>query len=125
MTRLLLDTHVFVWWVKAAPRITSSWLEAILNAENSVHVSAVTAWEIETKKRIKKLDFDYEVASVTSEFGFEQLAVTMNHAAEAGSLEWDHRDPFDRMLVAQARVNDMSLLTSDSTMKSAPGVRFL
>lgn len=125
MTRLLLDTHVFVWWVKAASRITPAWLEAILDQANSVHISAVTAWEIETKKRIKKLDFDYEVASVTAEFGFEQLAVTMDHAAAAGSLEWEHRDPFDRMLVAQARVNDMVLLTSDTAVKSAPGVRVL
>jgi PIN domain nuclease of toxin-antitoxin system len=125
VTRLLLDTHVFVWWVKAAPKITPAWLEAILDPANSVYVSAVTAWEIETKKRIKKLDFDYEVASVTAEFGFEQLAVTMDHAAEAGSLEWEHRDPFDRMLVAQARVNDMTLLTSDMTVKSAPGIRVL
>jgi PIN domain nuclease of toxin-antitoxin system len=125
VTRLLLDTHVFVWWVKAAPKITPTWLEAILDPTNSVHVSAATAWEIETKKRIRKLDFDYEVASVTAEFGFEQFAVTMDHAAAAGALEWEHRDPFDRMLVAQARVNDMTLLTSDMAVKSAPGVRVL
>ena len=125
MTRLLLDTHVFMWWIKADHRITRAWLEAILNETNTVHVSAVTAWEIETKKHIKKLKFDYSVASVAAKAGFEHLSITMDHAALAGALEWEHRDPFDRMLVAQAVANDMTLVTSDRAIKSAPGIRVL
>ena len=125
MSRLLLDTHVFLWWAKASPNIRAQWVDEILDDSNSVHVSAVTAWEIETKKRVKKLDFDDEVGRIAAEFGFEPLSVTMDHASAAGSLEWEHRDPFDRMLVAQALVNEMVLLSADEAMKSAPGVRVL
>ncbi len=125
MSRLLLDTHVFLWWAKASPNIRAGWVEAILDDSNSIHVSAVTAWEVETKKRIKKLDFNDDVGRVVAEFGFEALSVTLDHASVAGSLDWDHRDPFDRMLVAQALSNDMVLLSADDAMKSAPGVRVL
>jgi PIN domain nuclease of toxin-antitoxin system len=122
---LLLDTHVFIWWAESSSRLCKTWVEGILNESNTVYVSAVTAWEIETKKRINKMDFDDEVAVVVGKFGFEQLAVTMGHASAAGSLDWDHRDPFDRMLVAQALQNDMILLSADEAMRSAPGVRVL
>ncbi len=125
MSRLLLDTHIFMWWVKSDPKIRRPWLDAILDSSNSVHVSAVTAWEIETKKRIKKMDFDDDVSGAVAEFGFEALSVTMHHATVAGALDWEHRDPFDRMLVAQAIANDMVLISADDVMKSAPGVRVL
>ncbi|MEO6944851.1 MAG: type II toxin-antitoxin system VapC family toxin [Lacisediminihabitans sp.] len=90
-----------------------------------VYVSAVTAWEIEIKKRSGKLRFAHDVAEVASQFGFEHLSITMQHVASAGLLDWDHQDPFDRMLVAQARDNAMTLLSADKAMKSAPGVRVL
>ena len=125
MSRLLLDTHVFLWWAKASSNIRTGWVEAILDDSNSIYVSAVSAWEVETKKRITKLDFNDDVGRVAAEFGFEALSVTLNHASVAGSLEWDHRDPFDRMLVAQALSDDMVLLSADEAMKSAPGVRVL
>ncbi len=125
MTRLLLDTHVFLWWAQASSSIRANWIDAIVSESNSVHVSAVTAWEIETKKRIKKLEFEDAVGPVAVEFGFDTLSVTMEHASLAGSLDWEHRDPFDRMLVAQALSNDMVLLSADDAMKSAPGVRVL
>lgn len=125
MSRLLLDTHVFMWWEEADSRIRPSWLDAILDDTNSVHVSAVVAWEIETKKRIGKLVFDKDVVVMTAALGFELLSITVSHAALAGSLDWDHRDPFDRMLVAQALENDMVLLSADEAMRSAPGIRVL
>jgi len=125
VSRILLDTHVFMWWVDASSRVKPSWVEAIVDEENSVHVSAVCAWEIETKKRGGKLRFGHDVAATSAQLGFEHLAITMAHATTAGSLEWDHRDPFDRMLVAQALQNDMILLSADEAMRSAPGVRVL
>ncbi len=125
MSRILLDTHVFLWWVDAGSRVKSSWVDAILDEANVVYVSAVTAWEIETKKRIRKLNFTGDVGSVSAGFGFEHLAVTMAHATAAGSIDWEHRDPFDRMLVAQAIENEMILLSSDDIMRSAPGVKVL
>lgn len=125
MSRILLDTHVFVWWAKASADIRPSWLDAILDDANTVYLSAVAGWEIETKKRIHKLDFDGDVASFAAEFGFEPLSITLAHAALAGSLDWDHRDPFDRMLVAQALSDDMLLVSADAIMRSAPRVRVL
>jgi PIN domain nuclease of toxin-antitoxin system len=114
-----------MWWVDASSRVKPSWVDAILDVENSVHVSAVSAWEIETKKRGGKLRFAHDVAEASARLGFEHLAITMTHATIAGSLEWAHRDPFDRMLVAQAVENDMLLLSADAAMKSAPGVGVL
>jgi PIN domain nuclease of toxin-antitoxin system len=125
VSRLLLDTHVFLWWAKASPKIRAHWVDEILDDSNTVHVSAVVAWEIETKKRIKKLEFDDDVGKIAAAFGFGALSVTMQHASAAGSLDWDHRDPFDRMLVAQALSGDMLLVSGDDAMKSAPGVRVL
>lgn len=125
MTALVIDTHVFLWWAEASSRIRSEWVEVILDQSNEVHLSAVSGWEIDTKRRLNKLDFDGDVARVAAAFGFTELAVTMEHATLAGRLDWDHRDPFDRMLVAQAIVEGAMLLTADDVMKSAPGVRVL
>jgi PIN domain nuclease of toxin-antitoxin system len=125
VSRILLDTHVFMWWVEADSRVATSWVEIILDSENEVFVSAVTAWEIETKKRIGKLRFDYDVVAKTLEFEFAELAIQLDHAAAAGSLDWEHKDPFDRILVAQAGTESMTLLSADAVMKSAPGVRVL
>ena len=63
MSRILLDTHVFMWWIDQPGRVRGDWLDAILDSRNDVHVSAASAWEIETKKRIGKLHFDHEVPS--------------------------------------------------------------
>jgi PIN domain nuclease of toxin-antitoxin system len=125
MTRLLLDTHVFMWWIDQPSRVRPEWIERIVDPDNNVCVSAVSALEIETKKRGGKLRFDHVVSDVAAELEFEQLAMTMEHAVVAGAMEWDHRDPFDRVIVAQAITDDMLLLTADEAMRSAPGVRVL
>jgi PIN domain nuclease of toxin-antitoxin system len=125
VSRVLLDTHVFVWWTQGGSTIRAEWEEAINNRENLVFVSASSAWEIETKKRRGKLEFVGDVTTLAIKFDFELLSVDMAHAALAGSLDWSHRDPFDRMLAAQAIADDMLLLTADEAFKSAPGVRVL
>ncbi|MHB1170993.1 MAG: type II toxin-antitoxin system VapC family toxin [Lacisediminihabitans sp.] len=125
MTRLLLDTHVFVWWVLADSRVKQSWIEPIVDPENSVFVSAATAWEIETKKRIGELSFEHDVADIAPKFGFELLSITVEQASAAGALDWHNRDPFDRMLVAQAITQDLTLVTADDAVRSAPGIRVL
>jgi PIN domain nuclease of toxin-antitoxin system len=125
MTRLLLDTHVFIWWTEANSSVKSLWVDEILDESNSVYVSAISALEIDTKRRLNKLDFDGSVRDAVAEYGFEQLSVTLDHASAAGRLQWDHRDPFDRVLVAQAIENDMLLVSADKAIVSAPGVRVL
>ena len=117
MTRVLLDTHALMWWIDEPAKVPDAWQQIALAPENDVYVSSVAAWEIETKKRIGKLRFDHVVDEVVARFEFEPLSVSMLHATLAGQLGWDHRDPFDRMLVAQAISDDMILLTSDVAIR--------
>jgi PIN domain nuclease of toxin-antitoxin system len=114
-----------MWWIEPATSLPDPWVKAILSDSNSIFVSAAVAWEIETKKRIGKLEFGHDVRAMTDALEFEPLAIDVEHAALAGSLAWDHRDPFDRMIAAQSLVEEMTLITADDAIKSAPGVRVL
>jgi len=125
MTGLLLDTHVVMWWALADSRISARWLEAIAAPENSVVMSVATVWEVEVKKRSGKLDFDQDMIELAAEYGFDLLSIGPDDARLAGSLDWEHRDPFDRMLAAQAANRALTLITADSALLLAPGVRFL
>lgn len=125
MTNLLLDTHVVMWWALADSRITAPWLEAISAPESSVVMSVATVWEVEIKKRTGKLDFDHDMIEVARDYGFDLLSIGPDDARLAGSLDWEHRDPFDRMLAAQATNRALTLVTADSALLRAPGVRFL
>lgn len=114
---LLLDTHTFLWWLAGESKLTRKARIAIEAEDEEVFVSAVTAWEIATKFRIGKLPEARLVAenmeaSVRSE-GFLQLAVSMAHAQHAGALDSIHRDPFDRMLIAQALLDDLTLVSNE------------
>ena len=127
--RLLLDTHAFLWWVFADPKLSRAARTAITDeAQNSVFVSAASAWEIATKYRIGKLSDARVVAedlsgTIAAE-GFNPLAVSVLHAERAGSLVGHHRDPFDRMLIAQAISEDLVLLSNERAFE-AYGVKRL
>ena len=125
MSGLLLDTHVVVWWAISSPRVRPEWVERIVAPDNRVYVSAATVWEIEIKKRSGKLDFGFDVLDLAGENDFELLAISPEDAAAAGSVEWEHRDPFDRMLVSQARRRELVLVSADDAIRAAPGVRVL
>jgi PIN domain nuclease of toxin-antitoxin system len=114
--RLLLDTQVLLWWVTGEPRIGAAAHEAIRNRDNAVFVSAITGFEIETKKKIGKLDAPDVLSDLLSAKGFEELPVTLVHGLEAGRLPLHHKDPFDRILVAQARCEDLTLVTADGML---------
>jgi PIN domain nuclease of toxin-antitoxin system len=109
---LLLDTHAFLWWVGGAP-IERAAAERIADPESLVTVSAASAWEIAIKRSMGKLRFDADVAVEVVQNGFEPLAIGLDHAMEAGELPPHHRDPFDRMLIAQARTEGLTLVTRD------------
>lgn len=105
--RLLLDTHAFLWWVFGDPKLSRAARTAIGDeAQNSVFVSAASAWEIAAKHRIGKLAdarvVAEDISGAIAAEGFSPLAVTVLHAERAGGLAGRHRDPFDRMLIAQA-----------------------
>ncbi|MGQ0581082.1 MAG: type II toxin-antitoxin system VapC family toxin [Reyranella sp.] len=126
--RLLLDTHAFLWWVFADPKLSHHARAEVGNDDNEILVSAASAWEITTKYRIGKLPEAGNVADnvagrVASE-GFSELTVTMRHAQRAGDLVGHHRDPFDRMLIAQAMLEDLTLVSNERTF-DAYGVKRL
>lgn len=123
--KLLLDTHVVVWWAEGSPRVPAAWVEAIVDPENEAIVSAATAWEVEIKKRSGKLVFSPTVLEVAADSGFTLLGISAHDATLAGSLEWDHRDPFDRILAAQSFGLGLTLVTQDRELLAAPGVRAL
>ena len=116
--RLLLDTHALIWWLAGDEALSPRAREAIADEANSVIVSAASAMEVATKFRIGKLPSaallarDFEVI-VTGQ-GFDELPISIHHARIAGEMNIPHRDPFDRFLIAQARVEDMVLVSNES-----------
>jgi PIN domain nuclease of toxin-antitoxin system len=120
--RLLLDTHVLIWW-DAGARLERSTEDAIRTADQ-VYVSAVTGWEIAIKSSLGRLTTTRRVEDVVAESGFEELPVRLRHTQRSGSLPWHHRDPFDRMLVAQALDEGLTLVSKDEAL-GAYGVRLL
>ena len=115
--RLLLDTHTFLWWLAGNMRLSMKGRLAIEDAGSDVIVSAASAWEITTKHRIGKLPeasaVAQDVAGAIASQGFEELPVTVADAERAGRLPGPHRDPFDRMLIAQAIRRDLTILSID------------
>lgn len=115
--RLLLDTHTFLWWVFADTKLSRRAREAILSEENEAIISAVTAWEIATKYRIGKLPEASVVANDISGAiageGFTELSLSVAHAQRAGGLAGTHKDRFDRMLAAQAMLDNLVLVSND------------
>lgn len=111
--RLLLDTHALVWWVSDVSRLTGNAYAAIADRHNDVFVSAITAWEITIKRAKGHLTAPDNLSSVIEEKGFEHLPLTFFHAEQAGLLPMHHRDPFDRLLIAQAQAEGLILVTRD------------
>jgi PIN domain nuclease of toxin-antitoxin system len=111
--KVLLDTHVFLWWEADDGRLPDHLHAAILSPENQVYVSAVSVWEIAIKRASGKLAFQTSAAKAIERHHFTALAITTEHAEWAGSLPQLHRDPFDRLLVAQAQLEGLTLATID------------
>lgn len=122
--RLLLDTNVVLWWQGELSELRSD-IRATIRTANEVYVSAASAWEAEIKRSLGKLAFPYSFMDVLGPNGFRELTVTMQHAAATTALPLHHRDPFDRMLVAQALVEGCTLVTSDRHLAKMYGVPIL
>ena len=123
--RLLLDTHAVIWWFVGDMRLPAIVRAAIVAESNDVFVSAASAWEITTKFRLGKLPsvaaLAADLVGAISGQGFSALAVTVRHGQAAGSLPGPNQDPFDRMLIAQAMLDDL-VLVSNETMFDRYGV---
>jgi PIN domain nuclease of toxin-antitoxin system len=110
---LLLDTHAFIWWNAHDRRLADVARNAIRDPGNRVVVSAASVWEIAIKRKIGKLSFRLDVLPAITADGFETIDIKPLHADSAGSLPLHHADPFDRLLVAQARIEQFVLVAQD------------
>ena len=110
--RILLDTHVILWWLMDDDALSTDTKE-LIDTETDVYVSAASVWEIAIKQALGKVTVGSDLADVLDRSGLKELPIRSRHAVDAGSLPPLHRDPFDRMLVAQARCEDLTLLTRD------------
>lgn len=121
--KLLLDTHALYWWLSDDRRLASPAFDAITASESEVYVSPVSAYEISFKNRIGKLEVPDHLlngfSSTMADQGFREIAVTVAHALAAGRLDIDHRDPFDRLLMAQAIVEDLTLVSNEELFDRA------
>jgi PIN domain nuclease of toxin-antitoxin system len=120
--RILLDTHVFFWWVKGNPRLSPVAARTIEDRANEILVSAVTAWELAIKSQLGKWAEARVVVEKLEQTilanGFLALSVTIEHARLAGFLLGSHRDPFDRLLAAQAQIEKAPLITADQAFRA-------
>lgn len=120
--RLLLDTHALLWWLSDDPALPAAARTLIARASNTVLVSAASAWEIATKVRLGRLP---DALDLVADFGgylarerFESLSISAEHAVRAGMLPGPHKDPFDRMLIAQAQAENVPIVSVDVAFDS-------
>ncbi|WP_376087366.1 type II toxin-antitoxin system VapC family toxin [Roseomonas sp. CCTCC AB2023176] len=115
--RLLLDTHVLIWAVTEPDRLPPRVAKAVAAPRNAVYVSAASAWEIAIKRAAGRLIFPIdEIDEILDRAAMEPLPVSIAHGVAAGALPRHHGDPFDRLLVAQAQIEDLVLVSTDETM---------
>jgi PIN domain nuclease of toxin-antitoxin system len=116
--RILLDTHILLWWLESSPSLPAEARETICDPQNTVFVSAVSLWEIWLKQSLGKLRLPVDFTGRLAAESFESLSLTASQTRQVSFLPWHHRDPFDRMLVAQAMVEKLILLTADEALAS-------
>lgn len=110
---ILLDTHVLLWWLQGSAKMTPAASKIISASENTVFVSAVSVWELRIKELIKKVTLPKNFSEVLEHEQFEELKIGIAHAHLAGALPLHHRDPFDRMLIAQAKIEELLFVSHD------------
>jgi len=124
--KLLLDTHVFLWWVSDAPELSDAARAAISDRNNTCYLSLASCWELSIKSSVGKLKLKKPVERFVSEQmqqnGFLLLNIELRHVAKVENLALHHRDPFDRLLVTQAKTERMTLVTADAVL-SDYGIR--
>lgn len=114
--KLLLDTHAALWWLSDDDQIGEHVGRHLTDETNQVLLSAVVVWEVAIKRSLGKLDAPDDLVSILLGAGAQPLPVTLDHAAAVETLPWHHRDPFDRMLVAQAVTEDAAIVSRDAPL---------
>lgn len=113
---LLIDTHVLLWWEWQSRDLSTAARAALNDSRNRFVVSAATIWEVSIKRRTGRLEFEGDLIAACHANAFDLLPINADHAELAGALPLHHTDPFDRMLIAQAKTESLVLLTQDRKM---------
>jgi PIN domain nuclease of toxin-antitoxin system len=113
---MLLDTHVLLWWLFDHPNLSPGVANLIARGGDHIVVSAVSGFEIATKQALGKLEAPDDLTEQVEQSGFAQLPLSLAHGVAAGKLPLHHRDPFDRLLIAQAQLEGLTLVTADHAM---------
>ena len=116
--KLLLDTHAALWFLGGDDRLGRNARDQLLDPDNRVLLSAAVVWEVAVKRSLGKLDVSQEFASLLLGAGAQPLPISIDHAAATERLPWRHRDPFDRLLVAQAQTEAAALVSGDEAMRA-------
>ena len=117
--KLLADTHAYLWWLSGDRRLSLRARDAMSDPGSVVFVSAASIWEVAIKSTLGRIDLDgVDLVGEITNSGFEELSISGRHAHEAGALPPHHQDPFDRMLVAQAKVEGLTCVTPDPMFAS-------
>ncbi|MBH8553169.1 type II toxin-antitoxin system VapC family toxin [Nostocaceae cyanobacterium CENA357] len=113
----LLDTHVLLWWLANDPKLPTDVQEILRNPVNDSFVSAATIWKIAIKTSLGKLKQPNDLLAVIRDNQFQVLGISAEHCLKVGSLPWHHKDPFDRMLIPQALVESLTIITVDQKFR--------
>jgi PIN domain nuclease of toxin-antitoxin system len=117
--RILLDSHAFLWWLAEDPKLSADARKAVADPSSIIHVSAATVWELSIKAALGKLDLDgADLVEEIGENDFVELPMTARHSLAAATLPRHHGDPFDRMLIAQAQLEDLTIATRDPAFRA-------
>ena len=114
----LLDTHIFLWVIGAPEKLSSQVRALITDGRNTIYLSAASVWEIAIKRKLGKLKSPDDIDKIADLKNFRKLHINFQHAECAAALPEYHRDPFDRMLIAQAKIHDLQLITSDLSFRN-------
>lgn len=114
---LLLDTHIVLWWLSDSDKLSKKSRSIISDTNNFIFVSVATGWEISIKKSIGKLTAPDDFSKALQVNAFQPISITLEHAELAGSLPHHHDDPFDRMIIAQGKIENLVVLTHDKHFK--------
>ena len=117
--KLLLDSHAFLWWLAEDPKLSTEARQAVADPLSAVHVSAATVWELSIKAARGKLDLDgADLVEEIGENDFLEIPMTARHSLAAANLPRHHEDPFDRMLIAQAQLEGLTIVTRDPEFRA-------
>lgn len=110
---VILDTHIVLWWLADSPKLSEKARAVIIDADNLIFVSVATVWEIAIKKALGKLHVPDDLSNALQVNRFAPISITLEHAELAGGLPRHHEDPFDRMIIAQSKIENLTVLSQD------------